>query len=112
VNTATPTAQTARLCDVPGCEAPKDTEDCCKEHSSDKRRVGVLPNDGIIDWIAIDIAVEGCRLPDMTWVEQDIALARMINSGLPTKEACRRLDFDVKRARQRERIHVIQEALR
>lgn len=71
-------------CQVPGCTEDKITEDCCYEHSLDDAHnalQGSLPNDGIIDWVAVDLAVQGVRPVRLTRVEKDIAIAKMLKTG-------------------------------
>jgi hypothetical protein len=45
----------------------------------------------VIDWLAIDIAVEGTRALKLTWLERDIAAATILDNGHPECEIARRL---------------------
>lgn len=44
-------------------------------------RHGYLPHDGIIDWVAVDIAAQGAREVRLTRPERAIANARRRNAG-------------------------------
>jgi len=84
-------------CGVPGCEGGKITEDCCYTHSlqsSAGRRW--LPNDGIIDWTAVETARYGWRTVGLTWVEAEIAIGMMIADGLTFEEIYDRLGINLK----------------
>lgn len=121
-------------CYVPGCQRPREQEDCCTPHSlatyrevcghliknnpsrpcirsaghaggahhdaaQYQRRLDreaaarrsarqgrydndrMIPNDGVIDWTAIEITLEGLRQVRLTWVEREIAAAIMLARG-------------------------------
>ena len=69
-------------CAVPGCCAGRVTADCCYQHSlAGKGNSRLLPNDGIIDWVAVDVAARGLRRVRLTWVERDIAIGRILAEG-------------------------------
>jgi hypothetical protein len=75
-----------KRCEYPGCEAFALTDeegfpvDCCYRHSLGNGFDNTLPNDGIIDWTAIKIAISGSRPVRLTWVEKDIALGMILAS--------------------------------
>ena len=71
-------------CAVPGCMAGRVQHDSCLFHSltGQGHPAGEVPNDGIIDWIAIDVAVRGLRDVRLTWVEKDIATGVMLYKGV------------------------------
>ena len=71
-------------CRVPGCKDGRVTEHCCYRHSIDipgAEKGTFLANDGVMDDMAIDLAVEGSRVVRLTWVEFEIAVARLMNAG-------------------------------
>lgn len=71
-------------CGVPGCKEPKITDDCCYHHSlydAHNTSPTSVPNDGIIDWTAIDIAIQGARPVRLSRVERDIAAAKLFKAG-------------------------------
>lgn len=98
-------------CGVPGCTADRTTEDCCHAHGLNKGGRPTLPNDGVLDWIAIDIAVEGSREVRLTWIEWDIAAATILANGLPASEVATRLGRWLDPTRGR-RVEEIAEAIR
>lgn len=83
---------------MPGCEEGRVTEDCCYRHSLQTTAGGErwLPNDGIIDQQAIDLAVSGARTVGLTWVEAEIAIGTMIARGLSQEEILNRLNINIK----------------
>jgi hypothetical protein len=76
-------------CEVPGCEGGAlvnedgDITSCCYEHSLAARgsEPETLQNDAIIDWTAIEAAVQGSRPVNLTWVEKDIVMATILARG-------------------------------
>lgn len=74
-------------CKYPGCEAfaladaEEGLTDCCYRHSLGNSDASGLPNDGIIDWTAIEVAISGTRPVRLTWVEKDIALGYILSQG-------------------------------
>jgi hypothetical protein len=80
------------------------TDDCCYAHSLNNRAANVVPNDGVIDWLAIDIAVDGSRPVRLTWVEQEIAAATILANGESAREAGRRVRSDLRQTARRERV--------
>src|SRR6185312_16315215 len=77
-----------KQCEVPGCggltliNEDDDITDCCYGHSLQGSDTdNALPNDGIIDWTAIDVAVQGARPVGLTWVEKDIVMATVLADG-------------------------------
>jgi hypothetical protein len=70
-------------CGVPGCGDGRVLEDCCCRHSftGQGNPANDVPNDGIIDWFAIDVAVRGLRRVRLSWVEKDIAVGTMLAQG-------------------------------
>lgn len=105
-------------CKVPACTEPSLTEDCCRGHSLNKpignTATGILPNDGTIDWLAIDIAVEGLRPVKLTWVEFEIALATLIANGREEFEAAHRMLLPrfPQAAGRRARIYAMADAIK
>jgi hypothetical protein len=91
-------------CAVPGCTNPREEEDCCKFHSVHRHSAGALRNDGIIDWVAIELATEGARLPRLTWVEREIAAAIMLSRGMDRADVCARLNLRWDNPKRRERV--------
>lgn len=87
------TAPSKDLCEVPSCEVGKVTDDCCYRHSVQQpwNRPDIITNDGIIDWVAIDVAARGLRDVRLTWVEKDIAAGVMLAKGYGVHEAQERL---------------------
>lgn len=41
----------------------------------------MIPNDGVIDWTAIELTLEGVRQVRLTWVEREIVAAIMLSRG-------------------------------
>jgi hypothetical protein len=77
-----------RQCGYPTCNGKAlineegDVTDCCLKHSlGNSDTENNLPNDGIIDWTAIEVAVKGLRPVHLTWVEKDIALGAILAEG-------------------------------
>jgi hypothetical protein len=73
---------------VPGCKGlalldeEDEVTDCCYEHSLQGSDTdNALPNDGIIDWTAIEVAAQGARSVGLTWVEKDIVMATVLAEG-------------------------------
>lgn len=75
-------------CVVPGCGLGRVTEDCCLTHSLMSNEGGgkSLHNDGIVDWLAVEIAASGTRQVQLTWVEKDIAAGVMFARGYGAEE--------------------------
>ena len=87
-------------CEVPSCEEGNIKNDCCYDHSVQRGGFGrnaVIHNDGIIDWVAIDVASRGLREVRLTWVEKDIAVAVMLAKGYGIHEAAERIGARVSR---------------
>lgn len=105
-------------CKVPGCHEPCLTDDCCREHSLNKAightTMRILPNDGVIDWLAIDLAAEGSRPVALSWIEFEIALATILANGHSEKEAARRMRLPVfpRTPSRRTRIRQMADAIR
>lgn len=75
-------------CAVPGCPHKRVLEDCCYGHSLLGRgNSNAIPNDGIIDWTAVDAAARGLRKVRLTWVERDIAVGIIFARGGGPEEA-------------------------
>jgi hypothetical protein len=76
-----------KACAYPGCpgsalfDEHQIVTDLCYEHSINRPGPGTLPNDGWIDWTAIEVGEQGAREIRMTWVEKDIALGRILAAG-------------------------------
>lgn len=94
-------------CSVPGCKGRAlideegDVTDCCYYHSlGNSDAENSLPNDGFIDWTAIEVASTGARRVRLTWVEKDIAFGRILASGGTFADAERNLGVCVQGARQ------------
>ena len=99
-------------CRVPACTGSRLTEDCCYDHSLNKSIAGALENDGVLDWLAIDIAAEGTRLPGLTWVEWEIAAATILANGHPESEIEHRLGSPLRKSpSRRERIRAMAAAI-
>lgn len=94
-------------CGVPGCEGLRVTEDCCYPHSLNKSNPAALANDGVIDWLAIDLAVEAAREVRLTWVESNIAAARLLMQGCSEQELIARLHMYLKSESRRQEIRSI-----
>lgn len=97
-----------KQCGYPICteKALLDEEDeptdCCYKHSlGNSDTDNVLPNDGLIDWTAIEVAFEGRRPVRLTWVEKDIALGMILSRGGCLADGERLLGIKVQGARQR-----------
>lgn len=80
-------------CNFPGCTGEKILEDVCYDHALEglSRTEEFVPNDGIIDWQAIDLAVSGARPVRLSWIENEIAGAMILNEGETFEEMGRRL---------------------
>jgi hypothetical protein len=79
-----------------------DVTDCCYKHSlGNSDTDNNLPNDGIIDQTAIEVAVKGLRPVKLTWVEKDIALGRILAAGGTLADGERNLGVNVYGVRQR-----------
>lgn len=105
-------------CEVPGCKGSKIEDlDCCYRHchyDSHNNQVNNVPNDGIIDQVAIDIAVQGARPVRLSRVEKDIAIARLLKSGMPMSEVSEHLGISwssMTTGRRAREIKEIMEAL-
>jgi hypothetical protein len=101
-------------CEVPACEGAAlvdeddDETDCCYGHSLQSSDTeNTLPNDGIIDWTAIEVAVQGTRPVSLTWVEKDIAIAMILARGGTITQACERVGADHKSASKGSRAEAI-----
>lgn len=75
-------------CVYPGCTWPREEEeDLCEGYHSGKwpnrkeRTDRLVANDGIVDWQAIGLTVQGLRRVNLTWVERDIAIAMLLGQG-------------------------------
>ena len=89
-------------CGVPGCTNKKITDDCCYKHSvGNSDACTTVPNDGILDWVAIDAAARGLRKVRLTWVEKDIALGTILANGGTLSDAEERLGISIIGTRQR-----------
>lgn len=99
-------------CEVPGCTGTRVKEDSCTFHATPKNSPGALPNDGIIDWIAIELATEGGRLPRLTWVERDIAAAVLFARGWQPRDVINRLGINLKSGKRRQRVYAMAESIK
>lgn len=105
-------------CEVPGCTRDKEVEDCCRPHSFGQSRVNcgeyanALPNDGVIDWEAIDIAVQGARKVRLTWVETDISVATLLAQGCPRRIIKERVGTTPSKGTPRASLMAIVDAIR
>lgn len=97
-----------KQCGYPTCtekaliNEEEDVTDCCYRHSlgnSDTDN-GIL-NDGIIDDTAIEVAVQGSRPVNLTWVEKDIALGMILANGGTLADGERLLGLRLQGAKQR-----------
>lgn len=70
--------------------AHRDMRQYHMQQSHERRRLGyatdrhaetAIPNDGVIDWTAIDLTIEGVRPVRLTWVEREIAAAILLARG-------------------------------
>jgi hypothetical protein len=80
----------------PGCKNPKfQGKDLCKFPHGAQPQAGrhTIPNDGLIDPIAIEIAVRGTREVRLTWPERYIAAAMMHRLGVSFAEINMRLHW-------------------
>lgn len=90
-------------CSYPECkEARKpDTDLCAKYHAAwwspngGGPKPGLVENDGIVDWEAIEIAAGGERAVKLTWVERDIAIMKILAAGHSYFEAALRVGMPV-----------------
>lgn len=87
----------SELCLVPGCRGETGDGDCCADHC---RQLGgakgtYRPNDGVIDFVAVDVVAKGLRVVPLTWVEAEIAMAKMLACGISKDEIYVRLGFQV-----------------
>lgn len=95
-------------CAYPGCpgkalvDEEGDATDCCYKHSlGNSDTDNNLPNDGIIDWTAIEVAASGARPVRLSWVEKDIALGYILAAGGTLADGERNLGIKVQGTRQR-----------
>lgn len=95
-------------CGYPGCpgsaliDEEGEVTDCCYRHSlGNSDTDNNLPNDGIIDWTAIEVAASGARPVRLSWVEKDIALGRILAAGGTLADGERNLGIKVMGTRQR-----------
>lgn len=105
-----------KTCEVPGCEGlalvdeADDITDCCYDHSLQARgsEPDALPNDGIIDWTAIEVAVQGSRPVNLSWVEKDIVMATILANGGNITTALERAGVHHQCAHQGRRAEAVQ----
>lgn len=88
-------------CGVPGCKDLRVTEECCYRHSLNKSSPNFLPNDGLIDWQAIEVAAQGLREVSLTWVETVIAAGMILAEGGGVREVERRMHVFLKSSSER-----------
>lgn len=107
---------TAPACAYPFCEGPRVSEDCCIDHSLDASGTpgfAFLQNDGIIDWEAVEILRRGERVVKATWVEVEIAAAKMLVDGLTQDEIRERTGINFRGGGSRiKKIQEVADALR
>lgn len=85
---------------MPACEYPREIEDCCTHHGHErqvpafiKRNLAErgfpapLADDGVIDEVGIEVALEGTRPIALTWLEREIGAATIIAKGGFVKDA-------------------------
>jgi hypothetical protein len=79
-----------------------DATDLCYTHSlGNSDTDNNLPNDGILDWTAIEVAASGARPVRLSWVEKDIALGYILAAGGTLADGERNLGISVMGTRQR-----------
>ena len=105
-------------CEVPGCkdgaliDEEDDITDCGYKHSlQGSDNDNALPNDGIIDWTAIEVAVQGARPVGLTWVEKDIVMATVLVQGESITQALTRAGVRHECAHQGRRAEAVQSIL-
>lgn len=98
----------AKDCAYPGCKGKAlidedgDVTDLCYKHSlGNSDTDNNLPNDGWLDWTAIEVAASGARPVRTTWVEKDIALGWILAAGGTLADGERNLGISVMGTRQR-----------
>lgn len=88
-------------CVYPGCPWPREADlDLCKRYhlarwapNSNQANDSLVPNDGLVDWRAIEIAANGERRTKLTWIERDIAIAMILGAGLDVDEVLERIGY-------------------
>ena len=103
-------------CFVPGCHETRTTEDCCDDHGKNHfapHARHAIPNDGVLDRVAIELAAQGARPVNLTWVERDIAAALMLYQGYTPDEMVSHMGHNLLKSKiRRERIYAMAEAMR
>lgn len=69
------------------------------------------PNDGIIDDVAIEIAMQGARPVSLTCIEKNIALAKLIKSGMPPYTAADHLGLSYSNTSRGRRVREVERIL-
>lgn len=70
-------------------EARKD-----RNRKDSSRPSMIIPEDGIIDWLAVDIAVRGDRVVMLTVNERSLAVARLMRQGVGCNTVAARLGIN------------------
>jgi hypothetical protein len=103
------------VCAYPTCEEPRVTDDCCYAHAVDGSPANgsnvFLPNDGIIDWQAIEMARSGARVVRLSWVEFEIAGAYILLDGETQDEMRARTGVQCYKANRIKRMQEVADAL-
>jgi hypothetical protein len=101
---------------VPGCRTDAEIEDCCKTHGAafhGPAALDSIPNDGILDFIAIEVAADKTRPVRLTWIERDVAAAYMLSQGHMREEVLERLGSNLFKSKRRtDRIYLMADAIR
>lgn len=101
-------------CLVPGCTETKDEryEDTCSNHGRRKAVRNTIPNDGVIDWLAIDLLIGQSREVAVTWLERDIAAARLAARDWTEQSIESYLGIYIETEARRKEIACMAEAIR
>lgn len=98
--------RTAPPCVRPGCSNPQYARKLCRACYERRRRKRskfdpalIVPDDGIVDGIALEIAVTGMRVVRMTRKERRLAARRILLSGGDVPEVAARLGISQDSAR-------------
>lgn len=98
-------------CVFPGCRQPRRDElDLCAQYhggawgqNSDTPDETLNENDGLVDWVAVEIAAGGQRRVRLTWVERDLAAAIILGAGFSATDVELRTGYPIERTGQRYR---------
>lgn len=100
-----PSPRSPERCQYPGCPGAPVRE-LCKRHATRWGRIPqrlrdekLLPNDGVFDWTAVEVAAQGAWPVRLSWAEREVAVLILYMRDVSPCDIRERLGFFVAASR-------------